>query len=140
MDRNVGQKNQWVLRKLLQKQFEEASAKIGGIFTYNFTKEKPYFELTLRVKEEDFTNLVKDAELSDLKVKVRELEDKLVAAETIREDIVTINGTVLAHQKRGSFHRLVVCGELPQLTSVWKPMDETCHIQGYRATWNYVDG
>jgi len=144
MDRNVGAKNVQLLRSLLQKQYEEAIAKMkdGAGFTYNFTKDKPYFELVLRVEERDFTFKVMEQELRDKQSEINTLREmvKLAEKNPIVETVHEFGSDVVAHQKRGDFHRLVICCRpLPQKVSEWQPREEVIHFDAFCGQWDCVE-
>lgn len=142
MDRNVGAKNVQLLRSLLQKRYEEEIAKLRDNFTYNFSKEKPYFELVLRVDERDFTFKVMAQELSEKQHEINTLREALKLAEKnpIVETIHEFGSDVVAHQKRGDFHRLVICCRpLPQKASEWQPREQMIHFEAFCGQWDSVE-
>lgn len=57
----------------------------------------------------------------------------------IHETIDEFGDDVVAHQKRGNFHRLVLCCKPPQKVSDWVSHDEIATLDRYSATWNMVE-
>jgi len=142
MERNVGVKNVQLLRSLLQKQYEAEIAKLRENFTYNFTKDKPYFELVLRVDERDFTFKVMQQELSEKQHEIETLKASLKLAEKnpIVETVHEFGDEVVAHQKRGDFHRIVLCCRpLPQKVSEWQPRESPIHFESFCIQWDTVE-
>ena len=60
--------------------------------------------------------------------------------EVIHEVIYEFGDDVIAHQKRGDTHRIVVaCLPLPQRVSEWFPKDQTVHFEEFVATWDKAE-
>lgn len=58
----------------------------------------------------------------------------------IHETIDEFGDDVVSHQKRGNFHRLVLCNRPPpQTVTDWMPYDEPCSLGRFYATWNKVE-
>lgn len=58
----------------------------------------------------------------------------------IHETIEEFGDDVVAHQKRGNEHRLVLCNRpLPQQVGEWVPHNESATLGSFCATWNKVD-
>lgn len=58
----------------------------------------------------------------------------------IHETIDEFGDEVVAHQKRGNEHRLVLCKRPPpQTVSDWVPHNESIALGGFYATWNNVE-
>ena len=156
MKRNVGQKTVHVLRDLLKKKFEEKLREIIPTFRHDFTYEKPYFDFTIRVDAYDFATTVMEQELSSMSRKLKAAEEKIKRLEDERygdtaplfdidfqgemtEVIYEFGAAVVAHQKKGRFHRLVICCTPPQLTSEWAMDGEVIHFHNFAATWDNVE-
>lgn len=60
--------------------------------------------------------------------------------DALTEQLHEFGDDVLAHQKRGDFHRLVLCCRpLPQKVSQWEPRENIILFEGYFAQWDNVD-
>lgn len=57
----------------------------------------------------------------------------------IHETIDEFGDDVVAHQKRGNFHRLVLCCKPPQQVSEWVPHNESATLGSFCATWDNVE-
>jgi len=57
----------------------------------------------------------------------------------MHETIDEFGDDVVAHQKEGNFHRLILCCKPPQLKGEWVRSDEVARVATYRATWNKVE-
>lgn len=161
MRRQVGQRTQFALRKLLEKAFEREMDKLKGHFTYNFSREKPYFEMTLKVHADDFAAEVMEQEISILQRKLKAAHDKCERLERERysddapltdpefagemtETIHEFKDDVIAHQKKGSYHRVVLCiskpsASNPQPTSLWTRKEDQINFRNWVATWDKVE-
>ncbi len=156
MKRQVGLRTKWALKKLLEKAFLRELKKQDRFFTHNFSREKPYFEVTLRVNADEFAAEVMEAEISVLQKKLKSAQDKVLRLEQERYDpapnlkgmdqtLPEVLGAmteklwefgehVIAHQQKTEdgkrYHRLVYCTlQLPQPTSEWVQLPEIVSIE-----------
>ncbi len=153
MKRNVGQKTVHVFRTLLKKKFDEKLKEIGSDFRHDFSYEKPYFELTIRLDAYDFATTIMEQELLSLGRKLAAANKRIAVLEgghdvnaevenlqaEIQEQIYTELHEVVSHQKKGMYHRLVICCTPPQRISKWVPRKENISFGPYHATWDKVE-
>jgi hypothetical protein len=71
---NVGKHNLHILKKLLYCKLEEHLDSLPPMKTHNFSKTKPYYEVTLQVSAHEFGALVLQEENAKLKIKINRLE------------------------------------------------------------------
>lgn len=152
MKRQVGLRTKWALKKLLEKAFLRELKAWPKHFTHNFSREKPYFEVTVRVTADEFAAEVMEAEISILQKKLKSAQDKIERLQAVQpkdmeltlpeqaardgfmdETIHECGEHVLAHQTKTEdgkkWHRLVYCGDLPQVTSEWVQLPESVSVQ-----------
>lgn len=152
MKRNVGKNNVHILRSLLEKKFKEAMSKIGETFRHDFSYEKPHYELTLRVDAYDFATSVMETELLSLQRKLNKAEARVMELEAehsaptcehfqgpLTETIHEFGQVVVSHQKKGNYHRLVICCTPPQKVSDWVPRLQPAELGDYIASWDKVE-
>ena len=142
MKRSVNERTLWALRKLLRREFDAAMDKIKDNFRHDFTKEKPCYEVALRVDAHEFASTVMEAEISELKRQLKEhmpmvCSNTLSAALEITETLHEFGPDVVAHQKRGDMHRLVLCHRPPpQVASEWVVRGNCATLNEFCATWD----
>jgi hypothetical protein len=83
---NVGKKNRWALIECLKEAFDRALKDLPDNMLHNFTKEKPFYELTLTVGGEKFHRVVLQRELAQANARIKALEKQL-AEQEVEESI-----------------------------------------------------